>query len=113
MAVPALLGVGAITGLITAIVSKIAEWLAEYLSKKAALAIAIISAYVALLVGLAMTISTILGGIATALPGDLAQGIAMIAPSNFSACVSAIYSTKVAIWVYDQKKQLLDWQVQQ
>lgn len=111
MALPAILGVGAITGLITSLVSKLVTKLAAAFTKDAAVMLAIISAYIALLVALASLIASLLSGISVALPPELSQGLGMFKPDNFEICISAIYSTKIALWVFNQKKQFLDWQV--
>lgn len=111
MAVPVTLGFGFLASFLATVIGKLVEWLVKYFSKRAAIVIACIGVYLGLVGGVALLIQGILGGLNVALPGDLAQGIAMIAPSNFAACVSAIYSTKVALWIFDQKTKLLDWKV--
>lgn len=110
MALPALLGVGA---LITTI-QKAIEWIVSRFAKSATNRLAGIlvwtTLYISLLTGLAITFNLIINGISATLPSDLAQGIGAIKPDNFEACIAAIYSSKVAVWVFQQKRQLIDWE---
>ncbi|MFC3282843.1 DUF5455 family protein [Litchfieldella rifensis] len=109
---PALLA-AAVSALMTFIL-KIVEWLvakyALYVTARLATSLAWVTFYIALLVALAATFSAILSAIEVALPGDLAQGMAMVKPANFEACVAAIYGSKIAMWIFQQKKQLIDWE---
>tara|TARA_B100000378_G_scaffold135000_1_gene109050 strand:- start:212 stop:541 length:330 start_codon:yes stop_codon:yes gene_type:complete len=66
--------------------------------------------YVAMLTALAVLVGTIITGLSATLPSDLAKGIALVKPGNLEICISAIYSTKVALWVFRQKKQFLEWE---
>lgn len=110
MALPAVLGVGA---LITTF-QKAIEWVVSRFAKSTTNRLVGIlvwtTLYVSLLTGLALTFIAIINGISATLPTDLAQGIGAIKPDNFEACMAAIYSSKVAVWVFQQKRQLIDWE---
>lgn len=110
MAAPALLGIPLLVNFLIKVVEWIAAKFAARVTMRLAASLAWITFYIGLLVALAATFSLIISGISTALPSDLAQGIAMVKPSNLEPCVAAIYSAKVAMWVFQQKKQLLEWE---
>lgn len=110
MAVPAVIGVTAILNFLIKIVEWFVSKFAARFTARLAASLGWATFYIALLLGLAGTISLIISGISTALPSDLAQGIGMIKPANFEACVAAIYSAKVAMWVFYHKKQLIEWE---
>lgn len=110
MALPALLGMGALISF----ASRALEWLitriASRFTNRLAGALIWTTLYITLLVGLASTFALIINGISASLPSDLAHGIGLVKPDNLEACVAAIYSSKVAMWVFQQKKQLIDWE---
>ncbi|WP_337133538.1 DUF5455 family protein [Staphylococcus aureus] len=110
MAVPAVIGVTAILNFLIKLVEWVVAKFAARFTARLAASLGWATFYIALLAGLAGTISLIISGVSTALPSDLAQGIAMIKPANFEACVAAIYSAKVAMWVFHHKKQLIEWE---
>lgn len=112
MAAPVILGLSALGTLLTRFLEWMFKTFAERVAGRLAASLIWIGLYIALLVGLAATFSLILGGITATLPPDLAQGMGMIKPPNLEACVAAIYSSKVAMWVFQQKKQLIDWEQQ-
>ena len=110
MALPAVLGVGALISTF----QKAIEWVVSRFAKNTTNRLAGIlvwtTLYLSLLVGLAATFVAIISGLSASLPSDLAQGIGAIKPDNFEACMAAIYSSKVAVWVFQQKRQLIDWE---
>ncbi|SES03367.1 hypothetical protein SAMN04487958_1062 [Vreelandella subterranea] len=110
MALPALLGMGAIIGFF----SRVLEWLitriAARFTNRLAGMLVWTTLYITLLVALGGTLAAIINGLSATLPSELAQGIGAIKPNNFEACMAAIYSSKIAMWVFQQKKQLIDWE---
>lgn len=110
MALPALLGMGAIIGFF----SRVLEWLitriASRFTSRLAGMLVWTTLYITLLVALASTFALIINGINASLPSDLANGMGAVKPNNLEACIAAIYSSKVAMWVFQQKKQLIDWE---
>ncbi|WP_404464036.1 DUF5455 family protein [Vreelandella aquamarina] len=110
MALPALLGMGALISFFTRIVEWFVTRIAARFTNRLAGILVWTTLYISLLVGLAVTFSAIISGISTSLPNDLSQGIAAIKPNNFEAYMSAIYGSKVAVWVFQQKRQLIDWE---
>ncbi|NWO04563.1 MAG: DUF5455 family protein [Alteromonadaceae bacterium] len=110
MALPALLGMGAVIGFF----SRALEWLIARIASRFTNRLAGIlvwtTLYITLLVALAGTLAAIINGLSASLPSELAQGIGAIKPTNFEACMAAIYSSKIAVWVFQQKKQLIDWE---
>jgi len=110
MALPALLGTGALIGFFTRIVEWFVTRIAARFTNRLAGILVWTTLYLSLLVGLAVTFVAIINGVSASLPSDLAQGIGAIKPDNFEACMAAIYSSKVAVWVFQQKRQLIDWE---
>ncbi|QNI02012.1 minor coat protein [Halomonas sp. SH5A2] len=110
MALPALLGMGAIIGFF----SRVLEWfitrIAARFTNRLAGMLVWTTLYITLLVALGGTLAAIINGLSATLPSELAQGIGAIKPNNFEACMAAIYSSKIAVWVFQQKKQLIDWE---
>jgi len=110
MALPAMLGMGALIAFVTRILEWIVTRIASRVTNRLAGILIWTTLYISLLVGLAVTFSAIISGISASLPNELSQGIAAIKPNNFEACMSAIYGSKVAVWVFQQKRQLIDWE---
>lgn len=102
-----------LAALISFIVSIVAKVIAKFAGKAAkniAAGVILVAAYVSLLAALAGVIALILNGLQYAIPPDLAKPIGMVKPDNFEACIAAILSTKVALWVYNTKRNFLEWQ---
>ncbi|WP_251978748.1 DUF5455 family protein [Salinicola avicenniae] len=93
---------------------KILDWIlskfAGRLAGRLATSLGWITFYIAMLAALAGVIAALVAGLSTTLPSDLARGLALVKPRNLEVCISAIYSTKVALWVFRQKKQILEWE---
>ncbi len=101
---------GALIGFVTRIVEWFVTRIAARFTNRLTGILVWTTLYISLLVGLAVTFSAIISGLSTSLPNELSQGIAAIKPNNFEACMSAIYGSKVAVWVFQQKRQLIDWE---
>lgn len=110
MALPALLGVGALIATFQKAIEWIITRIASRFTSRLAGALTWTTLYITLLAALASTFVLIINGISASLPSDLAHGIGLVKPDNLEACVAAIYSSKVAMWVFQQKKQLIDWE---
>lgn len=110
MALPALLGMGAVISFF----SRVLEWfvtrIASRFTSRLAGMLVWSTLYITLLVALAATFALIINGISASLPAELANGMGAVKPNNLEACIAAIYSSKVAMWVFQQKKQLIDWE---
>ncbi|WP_018918889.1 DUF5455 family protein [Vreelandella zhanjiangensis] len=110
MALPALLGVGAIVGFFTRILEWLVSRVASRFTSRLAGMLVWTTLYLTLLAALATTFALIINGINASLPSELANGMAAVKPDNLEGCIAAIYSSKVAMWVFQQKKQLIDWE---
>jgi len=99
-----------LAGFIASLIGKVFSKVTDRLVKNATASIIMVSAYIALVTALAGTVSLILSGISATIPADLAQGLAMFKPDNFEACIGAILSTKVALWIYHTKSKFLEWE---
>lgn len=102
-----------IATIVTFIASLVASVVAKFTAravKNIAAGVILVSAYLALVVALAGVIAMILGGLQQAMPAELSHGVGMVKPDNFEGCVAAILSTKVALWVYNTKRNFLEWQ---
>ncbi|WP_447554034.1 DUF5455 family protein [Vreelandella sp. EE22] len=110
MALPAMLGIGALMGFASRIIEWVVTRVASRFTSRLAGILVWTTLYISLLVGLAVTFTAIINGISATLPTELSNGIAAVKPNNFEACISAIYGSKVAMWVFQQKRQLIDWE---
>lgn len=110
MALPALLGMGALISVITRIVEWLVTRIASRFTSRLAGMLVWTTMYITLLVTLASTFALIISGISASLPSELANGMGAVKPDNLEGCIAAIYSSKVAMWVFQQKKQLIDWE---
>lgn len=110
MALPAVIGISAVISFFSRVIEWFVTRIASRFSNRLAGIIIWTTLYIALLTALAVTFSTIISGISASLPSDLAAGMGAVKPNNFEACIAAIYSSKVAMWVFQQKKQLIDWE---
>lgn len=99
---------------IGALLVKLLDWIlskfAGRFAGRLATSLGWITFYVAMLTALASVLVGLVAGISTSLPADLARGFALVKPNNLELCISALYSAKVAMWVFRQKKQLLEWE---
>lgn len=111
MAAPlAFAGVTALANVLVKVVEWIVSKFAARFTVRMATSLGWIAFYIALLVGLGATFTAIISGISASLPGDLAAGLGMVKPANFEACVAAIYSAKIAMWVFHHKRQIIEWE---
>lgn len=110
MALPALLGMGAIISFFTRVVEWFVTRIASRFTSRLAGILVWTTLYITLLIALASTFALIINGISASLPSELAAGMGAVKPDNLEACIAAIYSSKVAMWVFQQKKQLIDWE---
>ena len=110
MAAPAFIGFLPLLNFFIRILEWIFTKVAARFTVRLAASIAWITFYIALLTALAVTFTVILAAISIALPSDLERGMAMIKPSNLEACIGAIYAAKLSMWVFHQKKQIIDWE---
>lgn len=110
MALPAIVGIPALVQFLIKILEWIVAKFAARVTTRLATSLAWVTFYLGLLVALAATFSAIIAGISMAMPADLARGVSLIKPRNLEACIGAIYAAKVAMWVFQQKKQLMDWE---
>lgn len=110
MAAPVMLGLPVIMGFLLKLLEWIVAKFVAVMSARMAMSLAWVTFYIALLSALALAMSAIVTGLSGTLPSDLAQGFGMVKPGNFEACVAAIYSAKITMWVFHQKKQLIDWE---
>ncbi len=108
MAVPVLLGIPAIIAFFTNAFGKIFEFFARRFTAGVALQLAWVAAYAALVVALAATFVTLIAGISVAMPAPISSGIGLINPGNVEICMSAYFSARLAVWLYDHKVKVLD-----
>ncbi|XKE46023.1 DUF5455 family protein [Halomonas organivorans] len=110
MALPAIIGVNAVIGFLIKVVEWIVAKFAARITMKLAVSLAWVTFYIGLLLAMAATFGALLAGISMTLPASLAEGLALVKPDNFEACIGAILSAKVTVWVFEQKRQLITWE---
>ena len=105
MALPAVLGIGAvltwlgsISSAILAIVGGFMAWLASRVGKRIALLIALGAVFLTAFLALIASIETIMATVTYVAPYYWSVVQTWIIPDNFALCVSAIISVKLTIW---------------
>ena len=88
----------AVAAVLGAIVVSLITFFAKWMTKRIAVIAAAVVAIVAITGTFVGVIEGILAGITYAAPDF--SGVFLILPGNFSACVSAIISARIAYWVY-------------
>lgn len=73
-----------------------------YISTKLAIFAAAVVAFLALLAGLTVAFNTALNSIAMAMPAEFSWGLGVI-PTNIPACVSAIITARVTLYIFQVK----------
>lgn len=74
----------------------------QYISGKLLIAAAAIAAFVAMLAALTAAFNAALVAISMNMPSEFAWGLGLI-PANVPACVSAVISSRVAVWLVQVK----------
>jgi len=79
----------------------------QALTKKTLFATAAVAAFVSLTTAFVLVVKALLVGIVYVLPPWAASVAGLILPSNFSVCISALISARIARWIYDYHVQTL------
>lgn len=110
MALPAIIGIPALVSFLV----KVTEWIvakfAARFTMRAAQSIAWVTLYIALVAAMAGSLALIISGISMAMPSEVARGIGLVKPSNFEACIAALYGAKLTVWVFEQKAKMIEWE---
>lgn len=83
------------------IAGSIAAFFSVELTKKVLFATAAVAALLTLTGAFVVVVKVLLVGIAYVMPGFVATGMALLMPTNLTVCLSAIFSARVARWIYD------------
>ena len=105
----AVAGVPWLAAILGSMFGSLVAFFSKFLAKRVAILAAVIAAVVSLTVTFIVTIDGIMSGIYSAAPGMTAWGL--ILPSNFSTCLSAYVTARVARWVYIWQTQIIQWKL--
>lgn len=93
---------GLLGQLFSASFGRIIAFFGAYISTKLVLFAAAVSAFLLMLAGLTLVFNAGMNSIAMALPDDFSWGMGII-PANIPACVSAVITARVALWIFHVK----------
>lgn len=97
---------------IAAIITGVVQLFSVWITKRVLVSIALTGAFVAIVLLLFAAIGAVIDGITVTLPTGYHQAVGMFLPSNAYTCASAVITTYVARWVYEQKVKILDYVAQ-
>lgn len=109
MAAPALLGIPWLAAVIGSVISGLVSFFGKWFSKRVALTLAAVTAVVAVTAGFIGVIEGLIAAIQYAAPDT--AGWFLFIPGNFSACLSAIITGKIARWAYEWNVKIIQWKL--
>lgn len=83
-----------------AVFSSIFSWFLNFVTRKWALNYSIMTMVVVLGVAAVVSIELVVAGVSLVVPGEYTTALALIAPSNASVCLGAIFSCKTVRWFF-------------
>lgn len=89
------------------LVGSVVGYFGQSLAKKTLFATAAIAAFLALTTAFVLVVKALLVGIVYVLPPWAASVAGLMLPSNFSVCISALISARVARWIYEYHVETL------
>lgn len=107
MALPAIVGISWLAGILIKVLAWVTSKYALRLGARLAAGLAWVTMYLAMLVALAAVFGGILVGVVSVMPPSLGNGIAYIKPANFEFLMGAYFSARSALWIFNQKKELM------
>lgn len=93
---------GAIGQLFGVAFGRILGFFGTYISGKLLLLGAGVAAFLAMLLALNVLFNSLLTGLSMVMPAEFQWGLGII-PQNIPACVSAIITARVALWIFQVK----------
>jgi len=88
--------------LLVVLIGSLAGFFAQFMVKKLAIGVAAVAAFAILTVAAMACISTFMNSILSlpTLPAGIIQGFAFFMPTNFAACIGALFSSEVCAAAY-------------
>lgn len=108
MAFPVLIGWALVVSLITGVFTSLFSYLAQFLTKRLLIVVTSITVLIAITTAFFLAIDTLMQTIIVSMPTEVSQYIGLFLPSNFTACMSAIVTAKLARWAYDWKRNMIN-----
>lgn len=109
MAAPAIIGIPWLAGVLSTFIVSVTAFFASRISRRLAQLAAWLALYISMLTALSLVFVGIAKTVHVAMPDSLAVGIYTFLPSNLEVCASAYISARVALWVYKQKNQVVQF----
>lgn len=88
--------------LFSASIGRIIAFFGVYLSTKMALFFAAVATFITMLAGLTLVFNAGMSSIEMMMPAEFQWGMGII-PANIPACVSAVITSRVALWIFHVK----------
>ena len=109
MPVPAILGLPWLATAIGSLFSGLFVFFAQYLTKRVAVIAAVIALVLASTLGMIALIESLLTGITYIAPDF--QYVGLILPSNFSSCLGACITARLAYWAYSWNTRIIQYKL--
>lgn len=101
MPFPVVVGIPWLAGVIAGLFTAIVSFFLKYFSKRLSVVLVGIAFIATLTTTFLAAISSLLSGLAYAMPSEVSTIINWVVPNNLSLCVSAIVTAHVLRWVYE------------
>jgi hypothetical protein len=101
MPIPALAGIPWIASVVVGVFSSVIAFFATYLGRWIAIMAVFVTVVTALTYTFALGITELLIALQERSPSQLALVLSWFLPTNFSACLGAIWTARIMRWVYD------------
>lgn len=102
------LRVPAFAGFLAGLAAQIIALFTQWFTRRTAIQLGIVASVVALATAVFITIQASIASISLIVPPYVSQGLDMVLPSNFSACVSLIFGAKIVRWVWIWKVHFIE-----
>ena len=89
----------------------IASWLGAFLTKRIAIVVAVIVFVTGITVAFIAAMQAAITALSYAIPSEIMTGVSWIWPDNANACIAAMISTKIAIWVYEWNIKIIQYKL--
>lgn len=111
MAIPVLAGIPWLAGVLGAGFTAILQFFIKTFSKRFAVAAALIVSLAALTAGFFAAVTAAINGIQYVAPPAIAEGMALLLPSNVNACLTAIVTAYTARYVYSWQSRIIQYRL--
>tara|TARA_R110000772_G_scaffold165646_2_gene277110 strand:+ start:94820 stop:95158 length:339 start_codon:yes stop_codon:yes gene_type:complete len=111
MALPVLAGIPWLAGIIGAAFTSLFTFFAQHLTKRVAVSITVILSLVGITSAFFATITGMINAISYVAPPSITAGMALIVPSNATACITAVVTAHTIRYAYAWQFRIIQYKM--